>query len=128
MSRFTKVNGHILSSAMEFVEDCRSSPLPVGWSVRSKCRPDEQACVEEVVESFSKMNDRVVSKANAAGKGFDDARNINCMRLSMIRELTKNEDEAKSQVMVLDVRNLRSELVDLVVSPIDKLVGDAAIM
>jgi hypothetical protein len=128
MQRFTRVNGHVLSSVMEFVEDCRKDPLPKGWSVRSKCRPDEEACVNEVIEEFEKLNKRVTNKATRMDSTFSTRSNGNRMKESMIRALNEEENKSTDQVYEREVNDLREVLRDLVVAPIDKLVGDAAIL
>jgi hypothetical protein len=127
MARFTRVNGHVLSSMMEFVEDCRKEPLPEGWNVRTRCKPDEEACVEDVITEFVKMNDRVIKKAERMGSAFNAKSNENCMRQKMMAALKKEERNGE-QIPESEVRALQEVLLDLVVSPIDKLVGDAAIM
>jgi len=127
MKRFTRVNGHVLSSVMEFVEDCRRDPIPTGWNVRTKCRPDEEWCVDQVIDELEKLNERVVRKNKHTSLELCAKGNCSKLKAKLMMELSAART-AGAQVSEEEVMRVKPALRDLVVSPIDKLVGDAAIL
>ena len=121
------MNGHVLSSVMEFVEDCRRDPIPTGWNVRTKCRPDEEWCVDQVIDELEKLNERVVRKNKHTSLELSAKGNCSKLKAKMLRELFAMKTTG-AQVTEEEMMKIKPALRDLVVSPIDKLVGDAAIL
>ena len=107
--------------------------FPVGWSVRSRCRPDLEELLENLNAELDKLESRTVHRYSMLHhKEFCGRMKSRSILISEIRKAWSSEIERDGdQVLESEVRHWGRNLKVLtmfVVSPIDKLSGDAALL
>ena len=126
-----KVNGHIMSSLMDFVES-RRGQLPTGWNVRSRCKPAAEEAIGLLVEELGGLERRVRRQAQQGGvftpNEVEKGPAWQKLAWRLKKELRQDEEEDGDQVEEEEVRQYCRELRGFVIAPVDKEKGDAAIM
>lgn len=123
-----KYNGHVFAPLVQVLSTRCGITFPRGWSVRTRCRPDEDAKVSEVLEDFDSLHNRVQRKAGSAGARFCSSSARNALSQQLLRALAQKASDAASQVAESTIEGLKKVFDPFVVAPIDKLTGEAAVL